>query len=45
MQGLNNILETGEERITELKDICKEITKNETNNVLKNMSYPESARI
>lgn len=45
MQGLNSILDTAEERITKLKDMCKEVIKNETNNVLKNISHLESARI
>lgn len=45
MQGLNSILDTAKERITKLKDMCKEVIKKETNNVLKNISHLESARI
>lgn len=45
MRGLNSILYTAEKRITELKDTCKEVIKNATNNVLKNISHLESARI
>ena len=45
MQGLNSILDTAKERITKLKDMRKEVIKKETNNVLKNISHLESARI